>query len=139
MSSLTQCQGKKLKTYECDSTLLRQEIEKLRQSQLAEIDERCREVDALKQQLSEQLNCLQQDHDSHLHILTSVTAERNTLLDTLSKLEVENSSLISELSHTKHQYNAQSSLFSSLSDKMEQINLENTALRSKLTRVQRYI
>ena len=88
-------QSQTLKSYEKNIACLNHEIERLRQSQLTEIDQRCNEVDALKQQLSGQLSSLQHDRDSLSHQLIDIAAEKNCLVNKVSQLEGEASSLIS--------------------------------------------
>lgn len=84
-----------MKLYEEDITRLNHEIERLRQSQLTEIDQRCNEVDALKQQLSGQLSSLQRDRDSLSHKLIDIAAEKNCLVNKVSQLEGKANSLVS--------------------------------------------
>ncbi len=137
MSSHARAQNKKLKASDSDIAGLNQEIEQLRQSQLTEIDARCKEVDSLKQQLSGQLSSLQQDRNTLSHELTAITAERNSLLQNLAQVEVENSSLEKELSKRRCQCETHTSRLKSVSDHAEQMELENAALHSKLAEFQR--
>lgn len=117
------------------------QIEKLRENQLTEIDQRCKEVDTLKQQLSDQLNSLQLDRDSLSHTLADKTAENTSLLKKVSTLKKKNSTLESKLCEEtikfRHEMESFDSQMRNILSHAEQLELENTALQSKLTRVQR--
>lgn len=110
---------------------------------MKEIDQRCKEVDALKVQLSEELNSLQRDHDKLSHKLAEVTAENKDLVQKLENLEEKNCFLTTQSSETTVKWTRQCSLLksrlTSISSHTEQVESENSALRSQLAYALRYI
>ena len=137
--SLLNSQTEKLKSNANDIAQLNQEVEKLRQSQLTEIDQRCREVDVLKDQLSGQLHSLQQDHDSLLQQLNDTVAEKKMLICKFSDLQLENDTLTKEVMEKKKQCDSYNKCLKSLSERAEDFELENSALQAKLVEVQRCV
>lgn len=121
---------------------LKQQIENLRLGQLKEIDQRCKEVDALKQQLSEQLNSLQKDRDTLSCKLTELTHENKCLLNKVSSLEETNLCLATKLSEATEKLQLESkelnSHFALLSTYTEQLQSENSTLQSQLSFLRRY-
>lgn len=131
-----QSQAEKLKSYENENARQTQDLEKLRLSQLTEIDQRCREVDALKQQLSGQLNTLQQDHDNLSRQLAEQSAERESLLGKVAGLEGENKALTMELGKRRQECDNR---VRAITDHAEQVQLENNTLQSQLMQLQRLV
>ena len=111
----------------------------MRQSQLTEIDQRCREVDILKDQLSGQLHSLQQDHDSLLQQLNDALAEKKVLVGKFSDLQFKNDTLTKEVLEKKRQCDSYNKYLKSLSEHAKDFELENSALQTKLVEIQRCI
>jgi chromosome segregation ATPase len=118
-----------LQSYESEVSRLTQDLEQLRESQLTEIDQRCREVDALKQQLSGQLSTLQQDHDNLSRQLVGQRAEREYLLSTQESLE-------GELVKRQHEYEGR---VQAISDHADGVEKENSTLQARLSQQQRFV
>lgn len=125
-----------MKSCETDNIDLRQEIEKLRESQLTEIDQRCLEVDALKGQLSGQLSMLQQGHEALSHQVADLSAERNSLLRSVSELEQANQSLSTELVKQRQEWEDH---LKNTSEHVAQVELEKTTFQAQLIQLQRCV
>ena len=134
LHSLVQSQAEKLKSHENENMRLTQDLERLRASQLTEIDLRCREVDTLKQQLSGQLSTLQQDHDNLSRQLVEQRAEKDSLLGRLARLEREKEGLGAELAKRQQECEGRVRI---ITDHAEQVKMENSALQSQLSQQQR--
>ncbi len=141
LKMLTASQDEQLKIYADDVASTNTQIEKLRISQLTEIDQRCKEVDYLKQQFSDQLNSIQQDHNEYAQKLSNVTLERNSLIEKVSELEEANCKLseeaAKETSRLRSELTAKINHLKRISEHAEQVEYENSALQLRLTQVQR--
>lgn len=123
MQSLTTSQKEQLECYENDLKQSNLQLNKLRQSQVTEIDQRCRQVDILKQQLSDQLESLQHQRDSlvsHLKVKTSTLASS---IEECNKLRHEIEELRVQLERS--------------SEHASQLQNENATLHNQLKRSQR--
>lgn len=118
------------------------EIDKLRQNQLTEIDSRCREVESLKEQLSGQLESLQEDNSVLAEEVANLTSEKKQLLDKLScselKLTSQPGNSDNKCSRLLHKKEALEERVTKLSEMVEQLQTSNAALRSQDGEVQRY-
>ena len=132
-----------MESYESDIAQFKLQIEKLRQNQVAEIDQRCREVDHLKLQLSEQLSSIQEDRDGLAKRLSSATSENELLKKQVSRLESEkvliSEQAMDENSTLRRECNTLKTRLVRISEHSKQLELENTALRSRLAKVQRLV
>lgn len=111
------------------------QLEKLRQSQLSEIDQRCSEVDALKQQLSDQLTSLQNQCNSLSSKLADATSEKKCLLERISRLESDNESLTSRCVEQSLEWDRLNCKFQRAAEHEEKLELENKAINSHLHRL----
>ncbi len=114
----------------------KQEIEQLRTSQLEEIDVRCLEVDALKDQLSSQLGVLQEESDELNQQVADLTADKEGLLDKVRQLEEELqekgrgcSQVEAGLRHGKQELEEH---LHSMKKLVQDLSAENTSLRAEL-------
>lgn len=128
-----------MKVSKSDAEQLSLQIEKLRQSQLAEIDHRCSEVDALKQQLTYQLTSLQQNCSSLSCQLTEASAENAHLLERNSLVEVEKERIAEQLSKKVQEQEILKSKLKNMSLHVEKLEGENKAVHSRLILTERYV
>lgn len=128
-----------MKSCNYEIVYLKHKLEELRLSQLTEIDQRCREVDSLKQQLADQLNSLQEDRDSLSHQLSNMATEKECLLKRISPFEEKINSLETKLVETTAECGVLNSHIASKSDHANQVELENMALQSQLVQVRRLL
>lgn len=111
------------------------EIDNLRQSQLTEIDLRCREVDSLKEQLSNRLETLQEDSESLVRQVSDLSTDKRKLVDQISCLESK-LKFVSEQSKSKnsklqHDNETLEVRVTKLSELTGQLKVDNATLRAK--------